>query len=331
MNNCLNTGQINGKGLDFELLFGPDSPPVVVSESLYLREFSASLGFEVMNLEEMLDHPPPAIFFIPTAYQAAHSRLKGFSDAFSVSRVLVVPVFAFDSSDYAATYTLSRVLESDFGSALTNGLLWASRFQSNQNQLMFRGTLSSLEVKKSLSFSLNLRRQMEIDVGEVVAVGEYLEAEMEGVLWNNSPFRVNGSIEVKAMLAARHPYLPRECQAKFERANKLIQEINTSGERIWLELQDNVIKKFSVGKSDLLSTLDELTNEFYALNLTEFAIGLNRSIRDTVDWSINSVINEGAGLLHVAVGDGITGAHIDFICDDITEWTGPAEDGWQAI
>jgi hypothetical protein len=32
-----------------------------------------------------------------------------------------------------------------------------------------------------------------------------------------------------------------------------------------------------------------------------------------VDWRFNSQLNEGAGVMHIGFGEGITGAHMDFV------------------
>lgn len=32
-----------------------------------------------------------------------------------------------------------------------------------------------------------------------------------------------------------------------------------------------------------------------------------------VDWELNSQLNEGAGTLHLGFGEGMTGAHMDFV------------------
>ena len=49
--------------------------------------------------------------------------------------------------------------------------------------------------------------------------------------------------------------------------------------------------------------------------LVEMAISNNPGLEASeLDWSVNSVLNEGARGIHFAVGDGVTGAHIDFIC-----------------
>jgi hypothetical protein len=133
------------------------------------------------------------------------------------------------------------------------------------------------------------------------------------------------------MLAARQAHMPRDSYGKFARAQQFIRKINASKEAVWLDVSDDVATGLTVGGADCLMTLNELTNEAYTLTVTEFAIGLNHSIRDAVDWSVNSQMNEGMGGMHLGFGDGFTGEHFDVICDHIAEWSGLAEDSWHAM
>ncbi len=56
------------------------------------------------------------------------------------------------------------------------------------------------------------------------------------------------------------------------------------------------------------------TNADYEWRLAELAFGTNVGIAQSIDWSYNSQFNEGIGGMHIALGDGRTGFHIDFIC-----------------
>ena len=52
--------------------------------------------------------------------------------------------------------------------------------------------------------------------------------------------------------------------------------------------------------------------------LMEMAFSTNHGvIPENLDWTKNAQINEGALGIHVGLGDGLTGAHIDFICPNV--------------
>jgi hypothetical protein len=46
-------------------------------------------------------------------------------------------------------------------------------------------------------------------------------------------------------------------------------------------------------------------------------LGSNPGIAGLVDWSVNSQLNEGVGAVHLGFGEGITGAHMDFVIDQV--------------
>lgn len=53
--------------------------------------------------------------------------------------------------------------------------------------------------------------------------------------------------------------------------------------------------------------------------LTEMAFGTNTGYdASLVDWRYNSQLNEGPVGIHFAVGEGLTGVHIDFVCPGVT-------------
>lgn len=69
---------------------------------------------------------------------------------------------------------------------------------------------------------------------------------------------------------------------------------------------------------DVAAEIRNLTNESYDLMLLEVAFSGNSGIRAAdIDWRINSVMNEGAAGMHIGIGDGVTGAHIDFIAPGV--------------
>jgi hypothetical protein len=67
---------------------------------------------------------------------------------------------------------------------------------------------------------------------------------------------------------------------------------------------------------DFTDAVREATNPQYELHALELGIGTNMGLLPRVDWTYNSQMNEGAGLVHLGVGEGITGAHMDFIVAD---------------
>ncbi|TCP21886.1 hypothetical protein EV207_13928 [Scopulibacillus darangshiensis] len=83
-------------------------------------------------------------------------------------------------------------------------------------------------------------------------------------------------------------------------------------------IEDSHVKHVFTGNLDLAEELEELTNKRSELVLTEMAFSTNGGITEKdLDWSKNSQLNEGAIGIHFGIGDGLTGAHIDFICPGV--------------
>ncbi len=63
---------------------------------------------------------------------------------------------------------------------------------------------------------------------------------------------------------------------------------------------------------DVMSKIKPLTDKVFHGFLVELAFASLTPSTKT-DWSINSQINEAAGGVHIALGTGVSAAHIDFV------------------
>jgi hypothetical protein len=86
---------------------------------------------------------------------------------------------------------------------------------------------------------------------------------------------------------------------------------------IIVSIERNHFTSILVDGREMLPLFAEMTNTTYEAKVLEFSIGTNESVRGRVDWSHNSFINEGHAGVHVAMGDGTTGPHVDFVCTDV--------------
>lgn len=278
-----------------------------------LGEWLANKGLHVQRLEAGFE-PSPAVVLIVTDFQnfRRFSSLNGRA-AFEDSRVLSVPMAAFDGSITATTYTVARILESDFEAAVTASSAWQRRLEQNLEPLRFSGPRSELSGKLADEIAVALRTRTTIAPGDWVAPGEYFEVELEALGTAIPRFHVEGRLGLDTILAAASPRLPRELQAKHVRARELVAAWTSRGEPMLVEVEDNQVVAFRVGAADLLDELRDLSNEAYDLAVLEFSIGLNPLMLTNADWTINSFMNEGACGVHIAVGDGMTGIHLDLV------------------
>lgn len=76
----------------------------------------------------------------------------------------------------------------------------------------------------------------------------------------------------------------------------------------------------TAGGEELLPSLMECVDPREGAIIREVAFATGTLSKDALDLSINSQFNEAAGGVHVAIGTGLHGAHIDFICVD-AQWS----------
>ncbi len=88
------------------------------------------------------------------------------------------------------------------------------------------------------------------------------------------------------------------------------------GDSFVLRIEHNRVRSFKVAGEEYLALLDQAAGQ-RGLYLSEFAIGVNDAIGPNINYSHNSPMNEGIKGVHVALGDGVNGYHIDFLCPGI--------------
>ena len=94
----------------------------------------------------------------------------------------------------------------------------------------------------------------------------------------------------------------------LERRGSFYANIKNDIDALWPR---GVINNFGLGR--LPQKLLDLAAGSRGLKLTEFAIGVNEAITPSIDYKINSQMNEGISGVHLAIGDGSSRYHIDFL------------------
>ncbi|MHC8402002.1 hypothetical protein ACYZTX_21715 [Pseudomonas sp. MDT1-17] len=112
---------------------------------------------------------------------------------------------------------------------------------------------------------------------------------------------------ILTVLRKPNPTLPEGLKTSLKWLNDRISE-----EGAFLSVEDNIITSLKVKNEEHLKLLD-LAAGSRGLKLTEFAIGVNEAIASSIDYKINSQMNEGISGVHLAIGDGSSGYHIDFL------------------
>jgi hypothetical protein len=90
-----------------------------------------------------------------------------------------------------------------------------------------------------------------------------------------------------------------------------------SEEGALLSITDNTINSLKIKNEEHIKLID-LAAGPRGLKLTEFAIGVNELIAENIDYKMNSQMNEGISGVHLAIGDGSSGYHIDFLSPSVS-------------
>jgi hypothetical protein len=106
-------------------------------------------------------------------------------------------------------------------------------------------------------------------------------------------------------------------RSRIEAGRRLQVEMAERGP-VRLELEAGQLRAAILDGRDVAPELLEITNPRYELHATELGLGTNPGIGPLVDWRFNSQLNEGVGMVHLGFGEGITGAHVDFVVDGIS-------------
>lgn len=316
-------------GLKHDLLerlhpvFGTE--PTFISDSAQVVEWLQGLGFTAYGLD------PKTIPAIPKAARLnvvlipcddisfAYGTLNHF---FRGSRLLIIPAVAFDPSFPAVKYTMELLSESDFESGAEQNIAWLKRLENASAPLEFDGDNGSLtcELRERL-IMMKPQLKARLNRGEWEAIGSFFEIALvpDNEDFFHPGYIVNGRLIVEGIAIARHRVMPEEIVPLAQEAwDELTRLQDETGSKIELEIVDSKVVRAAVGNVDVTEKLLRWSNPKRELVLVEMAISNNPGLeRARLDWAYNSVLNEGSRGIHVAVGDGVTGAHIDFCCPGV--------------
>ncbi|MDC0746131.1 hypothetical protein [Polyangium mundeleinium] len=245
-----------------------------------------------------------------------------YDDAFGNSRVLMIPLRPFEPSLRAAMYALERIAQSDFARAAENSRQLINFIGAHQDSFRIQGDGCDLLVQ--LADEITVMQPIEdpfLQPREWGAIGQWLEVGLipNGGNIQRSGYLVKGQFLARGTSIARHQTMP-EARAHLHReARELAHDLREDGQfPLTLSVEDSRIKEIRTqGGKDIYKEVRRLSGEHTDMVLLELSMSSNASTSSqTIDWSINSVMNEGCAGVHVAVGDGISAAHIDFIATD---------------
>ena len=239
--------------------------------------------------------------------------------------VLVVPISSFDSRLDAALYTQQLVFRTDYSAACARNKDWVESITNEPGALLFTsaGTADSpprtdLTCRLGDDLRADTCLSPQVEVGAWMSVGSYCEFALVATSVDDArSFDIDGVVQVAGVLVAQDARAT-EAGAERCRAGRRLREAMIASGPISLALEHGRVASVRAGVVDFTEALLAVTSPEYGRNLLELGLGTNHDILPWVDWSVNSQLNEGAGPLHLGFGDGITGAHVDFLVNNCT-------------
>lgn len=296
-------------------MFGFRPPPFECANSILLSDSEAFLmecaerGFNTASLSAVEKLPQSSLVF-SFSDSAARRTFTLARNSSEGRKCVFCPVHVFDGSVGSALYGLELISISDFGKVLESQREFLRMLNSHGLfTLQGVGTFASVRLNGAAMPYALLRE--DVEEGFVHSVAEFFEVHYAHMRAGDAcPFAVEGSLYISGMLMVlrkRDVKLPDGVERKLIRLARKVAKHKAS-----LTIKNNCVASFVVCDVDYLELL-RCACGVRALNVTEFAIGVNEEIASLIDFSINSQMNEGVGGIHVALGDGSTGYHIDFL------------------
>ena len=216
----------------------------------------------------------------------------------------------FEPSLASALYSLELLLSSNFEHALCTQRSVLNMLNSNESFFLSgNGADARVTIFPHAQPYALLAEDIEHDF--VQSVAEFFEVHYAHMNPQEScPFSFSGTLKIAGILTVLrkpNPTLPEGLKTSLKWLSDRISE-----EGAFLSVEDNIITSLKVKNEEHIKLLD-LAAGSRGLKLTEFAIGVNEAIAPSIDYKINSQMNEGISGVHLAIGDGSSGYHIDFL------------------
>lgn len=302
-------------------LFGQE--PTFISDSTAIVTWLRALGCNALGFKEARNVSAEELqqVVVLATNNATIPHYKEWNALFQHSRLLVMPLVSFDPAMETVLYNMELLCHSTFDQATRLNEQWVQRLLDHKDPFIFRGEGCEFVCKVEEDVSIMLPKvEVEIVPGEWVSVGNYFEVGMIPQPDDIRPaFSVNGTFTVPGVAVAHHRQMHENLLPLVDRAWALFEELRRADAfPLQLHIENSrVLHVFASGK-DIAEELEYLTNKRRERVLTEMAFSTNGGVLpQNVDWSKNSQLNEGAIGIHVALGDGLTGAHVDFICPSV--------------
>ncbi|WP_157383956.1 hypothetical protein [Pseudomonas asplenii] len=280
----------------------------ILSDSEEILVFAHKIGLSAIEL--LSTSTPPQNSVVITLSDAGAKHTLDVAKYTDDLRCVFCAAQVFTPSTEVATYSLERLFESDFSEALAQQERYLKLLE-NHKTLKISGEKSSGALKIRENANPYGLIRSDIEKPFINSVAEFFEVHYAQMKQSEDcPFSLDGKLIVSGMLVVHRKRQPH-AEDKHNELMQLLQE--TSKKEAQLTITNNKITSFIVDKQEYVKLITQAAGPRGGA-LTEFAVGVKKQIAEHIDYSKNSQMNEGIDGIQVAIGDGSSGYHIDFLC-----------------
>ena len=280
----------------------------IISDSIAFLHQCKADGFTTQALNQIESLPEQSLIF--SFCNEAARRTFEIAKLTPAKQSIFCAVHVFEASVQSARYGLDLILKSDFLCALQKQRTVLEKLDKHRH-FNLHGDCSEASVMISEHTTPYAMIEEDITKNFIHSVAEFFEVHYAHM--NASvpcPFQVNGYLSVSGILTVlRKPPTSTDIALKIA-LEKLTH--NVAQHTALLTVGNNILTSFRINDTEHKELLNCAAG-VRGLKLTEFAVGVNKAIAPFIDYRINAQMNEGISGVHVALGDGSSGYHIDFL------------------
>ena len=256
------------------------------------------------------------VVMIPIVFERT-PRGSVIEKTFESTAMLVLPIASFCGTARGALYFLEMLSKIDLDRCINGNLEWLDRLETLPSiRMEGDGTDIKVEFDDEI-FLMSPKTTQSIQPGEWVSIAQYLEVGLTSHRNGQRPrHTMNGTMVASGFVVASHRYAAAEVFPMQAEAWKYLRNLQgaANGAPIVVEVRDSRPVSITCGGREVLADLMDFTDPNKREYVAEFAFAADPQWDlDTVDWSVNSQLNEAIGGMHLGLGNGVTGAHIDLV------------------